>query len=138
MAVEETSCIVSSSSISLLGRAWDLGAGWVEFIRTVLGTSDVHQAASERQTEYNTVLENHPTATENEVDDLLLGASQAYKAEEASERQTEEPPTATENESAMISCLELRKPTRRMRCPSGKPRNLQLLERRALGHISVT
>ena len=53
-----------------------------------------------------------PTATENEVDDLLLAASQAYKAEEASERQTEEPPTATENgeHSAMISCLELRKP----------------------------
>ena len=80
-------------------------------IRPVPGASDVHQAASERQTEYNTVLENPPTATENEVDNLLLAASQAYEAEE-SERQTEEPPTATENEehSAMIFCLELRKP----------------------------
>ena len=97
-------------------------------VRPVPGASDVHQAASERQ---NTVLENPPTATENEVDNLLLAASQAYEAVEASERQTEEPPTATENEerSAMISCLELRKPTRRRRHPSGKPRNLQLLPR---------
>ena len=94
MAVEETSCIVSSSSISLPGMAWDLGAGWEEFVRPVPGASDVHhQAASERKTEYNTVLENPPTATENEVDDILLAASQAYKAEEASKRQTEEPPT---------------------------------------------
>ena len=51
-----------------------------------------------------TVLENPPTATENEVDDLLLTASQAYKAEEASEWKTEEPPTAR-TKSARSSAL---------------------------------
>ena len=69
-------------------------------VRPVPGASDVHQAASERQTEYNTVLDNPPTATENEVDNLLLAASQAYEVEEASERQTEEPPTAPRTKSA--------------------------------------
>ena len=116
MAVEETSCIVSSSSISLPGRAWDLGAGWEEFVRPIPGASDVHQAASERQTEYNTVLENPPTATENEVDDLLLAASQAYEAEEASERKTEEPLTARTKSARLLGVSQAMLRNKNHRC----------------------